>query len=158
MCRGAGGEGERQGINPGCGDKRSHLPRDDEHKITSSPVVLQVDGRVISRSSVTHDSGRVLTQLSLAFLPTESMSRESRYRVKSLYKQLLYLGRDWPQGYSDYFKPRLHAAFMKQRDLAGEEEVNAAIARGEFMVKELETFWFLKKYRAVKRSYGSRSG
>lgn len=82
----------------------------------------------------------------------------SHYRVKSLYKQLLYLGRDWPQGYTNYFRPRLHAAFVKQGGLQDEAEIKQAIARAEFMVKELETFWFLKKYRAVKRSYGSRSG
>lgn len=86
------------------------------------------------------------------------MTQASRYRVKALYKQLLYLGRDWPQGYDNYFRPRLHSAFMKQRDLKDEEQIRGAIDRATFMVKELETFWFLKKYRTMKRSYGSRSG
>lgn len=86
------------------------------------------------------------------------MSQELRCRVKSLYKTLLFLGRDWPQGYHDYFRPRLHAAFMKSANLTKKKEIEGAIGRAEFMVKELETFWFLKKYRAVKRSYGSRSG
>ncbi|CCG83387.1 Predicted protein [Taphrina deformans PYCC 5710] len=86
------------------------------------------------------------------------MSAESRYKVKALYKTLLFLGRDWPQGYHNYFRPRLHAAFLKSADLKDEKDIANAIHRAEFMVKELETFWFLKKYRAVKRSYGSRSG
>lgn len=88
----------------------------------------------------------------------EDMSQASRYKVKSLYKQLLYLGRDWPQGYSAHFRPRLHSAFMKQEGLKDHAEIKAAIMKAEYMVKELETFWFLKKYRAVKRNYGSRSG
>lgn len=86
------------------------------------------------------------------------MSKHLSHKVKSLYKSLLYLGRDWPQGYSTYFQPRLHAAFKSQSHLTQPADIEKAIARGEFMVKELETFWFLKKYRAVKRSYGSRSG
>ena len=85
-------------------------------------------------------------------------SHELRYRVKSLYKQLLYLGRDWPQGYSTYFRPRLHTAFMKSAQLSEPDDIVHAIERAEFMVKELETFWFLKKYRSLKRHYGSRDG
>jgi hypothetical protein len=82
---------------------------------------------------------------------------ESRYRVRALYKQLLYLGRDWPQGYTTYFRPKLHAAFFKNKELQG-EHVEEAIKRAEWMVKELEAFWFLKRYRHLRRSYGGRSG
>ncbi|BFZ53758.1 hypothetical protein PYCC9005_000789 [Savitreella phatthalungensis] len=76
-----------------------------------------------------------------------------RYRVKQLYKQLLFLGRDWPQGYETYFRPRLHKAFTGQRQLETEDEIRKAISRAEYMVKELEAFYFLKKYRHVKRAY-----
>ena len=45
-----------------------------------------------------------------------------RPRVIQLYKNLLYLGRDYPQGY-DYFRTRCHNAFMKNKDIKGEKEV-----------------------------------
>lgn len=92
-----------------------------------------------------------------------SEQAQVRYRVKQIYKALLYLGRDWPQGYTTYFRPRLHAAFSAQAHLnygrEGErQKIEEGVRRGEFMIKELEAFWFLKRYRAVKRAYGSRSG
>lgn len=94
-------------------------------------------------------------------MPNEQ--QQLRQQVKTIYKALLYLGRDWPQGYSNYFRPKLHAAFSAKQhlDYHNEEErrqIQEGIKRGEYMIKELETFWFLKRYRAIKRSYGSRSG
>ena len=82
-----------------------------------------------------------------------SSTTAQRYRVKQLYKTLLYLGRDYPQGYTSYFRPRLHSAFSKNATLSTEADVEAAIRRGEYMVKELEAFYFLKRYRHVKRAY-----
>lgn len=83
-----------------------------------------------------------------------SSTTQQRYRVKQLYKALLYLGRDWPQGYASYFRPRLHAAFAKNAAIEDEAQVGQCILRAEYMVKELEAFYFLKKYRHVKRTYG----
>ena len=41
-----------------------------------------------------------------------------RSRVIQLYKNLLYLGREYPQGY-DYFRGKCHAAFMRNKGLEG---------------------------------------
>ncbi|KAI5816516.1 hypothetical protein BZA77DRAFT_313177 [Pyronema omphalodes] len=77
-----------------------------------------------------------------------------RYDVKRIYKELLYLGRDYPLGYA-YFRPRLHKAFISQRGLQGEEEIRSGIARAEHVKKEIEALYFLKKYRAMRERYGA---
>lgn len=48
--------------------------------------------------------------------------------------ELLFLGRDYPQGY-DYFRPRLHRAFMAQANLTDEEKIKQGIARADFVRK-----------------------
>ncbi|KAJ3188177.1 LYR motif-containing protein 5 [Gaertneriomyces sp. JEL0708] len=76
-----------------------------------------------------------------------------RCRVKTLYKQLLFIGKEYPAGGLDYFRPRVKAAFMKRRDLTNREDIEKAIKMGEFVLKELEALWFLKKYRHLKKTY-----
>ncbi|SPQ21326.1 b3d409c5-a32b-496c-8d99-8aee6d6eaf3d [Thermothielavioides terrestris] len=51
--------------------------------------------------------------------------------------ELLFLGREYPQGY-DYFRPRLHRAFMTKAHLTDENEIRQGIARAEFVKKEIE--------------------
>ncbi|XP_014254106.1 electron transfer flavoprotein regulatory factor 1 [Cimex lectularius] len=77
-----------------------------------------------------------------------------RAKVIDLYKTLLHLGKDWPQG-SDFFKSRLKKAFMKNRDVSDPEKVEALIKHGEFVKKEIETLYMLKKYRTMKRRYSN---
>ncbi|KAK8096631.1 LYR motif-containing protein 5A [Apiospora kogelbergensis] len=60
-----------------------------------------------------------------------------RKEVIAIYKELLYLGREYPQGY-DWFRPRLHRAFMASADLRDEEAIRKGIARAEFVKKEIE--------------------
>ncbi|KAJ3044041.1 LYR motif-containing protein 5 [Rhizophlyctis rosea] len=73
-----------------------------------------------------------------------SIPKELTYKVKTLYKQLLYIGKEYPAGFA-FFRPRLKSAFLKKRNLQTAEEVEKAIKQGEFVYKELETLWFLKK-------------
>ena len=47
----------------------------------------------------------------------------------------MYLGRDYPLGYTDYFRPRLHDAFMKNKDLTSEHEIEQCIKLGEHVRK-----------------------
>ena len=74
-----------------------------------------------------------------------------RSRVVQLYKTLLYLGRDYPQGY-DYFRGKCHGAFMRNKELPP-EQVEEWLAKGDYIVKELEALYMLKKYRTLKRRY-----
>ncbi|CAG8659335.1 7850_t:CDS:2 [Acaulospora morrowiae] len=76
-----------------------------------------------------------------------------RYQVRDLYKRVIpVLDKEYPLGYS-YFRPRLKKAFLKNRDLANDDEIKNAIGTGEYVVKELEALYYLKKYRTLKRSY-----
>ena len=66
----------------------------------------------------------------------------------------MYLGRDYPLGYK-YFRPRLHAAFMSQAYLRDELAIRRGIERAEFVKKEIEALYRLKKYRAMRQRYDS---
>ncbi|USP73284.1 hypothetical protein yc1106_00558 [Curvularia clavata] len=52
----------------------------------------------------------------------------------SLRTELLYMGREYPQGY-DYFRTRLHKAFASQRDLTDEAKIKQGIERAEYVKK-----------------------
>lgn len=42
---------------------------------------------------------------------------------------------------------------MKNSSLKDPKEIDSAIARGEFVIKELEALYMLRKYRALKKRY-----
>lgn len=81
-----------------------------------------------------------------------TMANPLRAEVVRLYKNLLYLGREYPKGV-DYFRDRLRAAFAKNRDVQDPERIKEMIARGEFVARELEALYYLRKYRAMKKRY-----
>lgn len=81
--------------------------------------------------------------------PNPALRRE----VIAIYKELLHLGRDYPQGF-DYFRPRLHKAFMANAHLRGDEDIRKGIARADFVRKEIEALYYLKRYRTLRRAYG----
>ncbi|KAJ3006081.1 LYR motif-containing protein 5 [Thoreauomyces humboldtii] len=76
-----------------------------------------------------------------------------RAQVKALYKQLIYMGREYPGGGIAYFRPKLKKAFMAKRDMRDPEEIDKALKQGDYIIKELEALWFLRKYRHVKQKY-----
>ncbi|XP_015680438.1 electron transfer flavoprotein regulatory factor 1 [Protobothrops mucrosquamatus] len=80
------------------------------------------------------------------------MANPLRYEVLNLYKNLLYLGKEYPKG-ADYFRTRLKAAFLKNKEVKDPEEIKKLITRGKFVIKELEALYFLRKYRALKKRY-----
>jgi hypothetical protein len=73
-------------------------------------------------------------------------------RVRMLYKELLYIGKEYPLGFS-FFKTKLKASFMKNQHLKSAQQIDRAISHGKFVYKELEALWFLKKYRSMKNNY-----
>lgn len=88
-----------------------------------------------------------------------SLTRQNPFTVHQIYNfffffKLLYLGREYPKG-ADYFRSRLKAAFLKNKDVKDPEKIKQLIARGEFVIKELEALYFLRKYRALKQRYYS---
>ncbi|KAK9781380.1 hypothetical protein SCARD494_14091 [Seiridium cardinale] len=58
-----------------------------------------------------------------------------RGEVIAIYKELLNLGRDYPKGF-DYFRPRLHKAFMANAHLQDEADIRKGIARADFVRKD----------------------
>ncbi|TRY73129.1 hypothetical protein TCAL_08804 [Tigriopus californicus] len=65
---------------------------------------------------------------------------------------LIHLGRDYPQNPRG-FQANVHRVFMKNRDVREEHTIEALIAQGQYVVKELEALYMLKKYRTLKRRY-----
>ncbi|XP_078409767.1 electron transfer flavoprotein regulatory factor 1-like [Cetorhinus maximus] len=80
------------------------------------------------------------------------MANPLRSEVIKLYKNLLYLGKEYPKG-EDYFRDRLKKAFIKNKDVTDPEQIKTLIARGQFVIKELEALYYLRKYRAMKQRY-----
>ncbi|MPC32294.1 LYR motif-containing protein 5 [Portunus trituberculatus] len=81
---------------------------------------------------------------------TTTMSQKSQ--VIQLYKNLLYLGREYPMGY-EYFREKLKNAFLKNRNETDPRRITEMIARGEYVIKEIEALYMLRKYRTLKRRY-----
>ncbi|XP_041113358.1 electron transfer flavoprotein regulatory factor 1-like isoform X2 [Polyodon spathula] len=59
-----------------------------------------------------------------------TMANPLRSEVVRLYKNLLYLGREYPKG-ADYFKDRLKMAFLKNKCVTDPEKIKELIGRGE---------------------------
>lgn len=66
--------------------------------------------------------------------------------------ELLFLGREYPQGF-DYYRTRLHKAFASQQHLEDEEQIKKGIQRAEFVKKEIEALYYLKRYRTLRQRY-----
>lgn len=62
------------------------------------------------------------------------------------------MGKHYPLGF-DYFRPRLHKAFMSQAHLKDDEQIRQGIQRAEYVKKEIEALYYLKKYRQMKQRY-----
>lgn len=75
-----------------------------------------------------------------------------RRQVISIYKELLFLGREYPLGY-DYFRPRLHGAFMGRAAERDEDVIRRGIAQAEYVKKEIEALYYLKRYRTLRKRY-----
>lgn len=63
-----------------------------------------------------------------------------------------YLGREYPGG-PDKFRTKCHDSFMRNSKETDPTKVERMIEIGEFVVKELEALYSLRKYRAMKRRY-----
>jgi len=59
------------------------------------------------------------------------------------------MGRDYPQGY-DFFRLRLKKAFQRNSNISDPVQIQTLVKRGEFVVKEIEALYMLKKYRTLK--------
>jgi hypothetical protein len=62
------------------------------------------------------------------------------------------LGKEYPGG-PEMFRQKCHAVFFKNRSATDPKVIDDMIVRGEYVVKELEALYSLKKYRAMKKRY-----
>uniref|UniRef100_A0A0M3IU94 Glycosyl transferase family 2 n=1 Tax=Ascaris lumbricoides TaxID=6252 RepID=A0A0M3IU94_ASCLU len=51
--------------------------------------------------------------------------------------------------FGEYFQ----SAFWRNRNENDPEKIKALLAKGDFIVKELETLYYLRKYRTLKQRY-----
>lgn len=68
------------------------------------------------------------------------------------YFQLQHLGREYPGG-ADKFRTKCHDAFMRNSQEKDSAKIDEMIKRGDFVVKEIEALYSLRKYRAMKKRY-----
>ncbi|RBQ90490.1 hypothetical protein VDGD_04697 [Verticillium dahliae] len=66
-----------------------------------------------------------------------SVNPELRRQVIAMYKELLFMGREYPLGFA-YFRPRLHKAFAANAGLRDEAAIRRGLERAEFVKKEIE--------------------
>lgn len=62
------------------------------------------------------------------------------------------MGRDYPRGY-EFFKTNLRKAFEKNKAERDPEKIEKMLAHGNFVIKELEALYMLRKYRTLKKRY-----
>ena len=84
-----------------------------------------------------------------------SSTKPSLQRTKCFFTpQLYHLGKEYPAG-KEYFHTKLHQTFMKNKDVTDPEQIQQLIDRGNYVVKELEALYMLRKYRTLKKRYYS---
>ncbi|CAD6195072.1 unnamed protein product [Caenorhabditis auriculariae] len=75
-----------------------------------------------------------------------------RQRVVDLYKTLHHMGKEYPKG-AKWFHERLKGAFLKNKDEKDPKKIEDLLLRGNFVVKEIDALYKLRKYRAMKQRY-----
>ena len=75
-----------------------------------------------------------------------------RARAIGLYKELHRLGRDYPEPRFNFI-PKLRAMFRRNAHLVDTAEVEQKLALGDFVRRETETLYKLKKYRTLRSRY-----
>eukprot|EP01027_Heterolobosea_sp_BB2_P013548 GEZU01019536.1.p1 GENE.GEZU01019536.1~~GEZU01019536.1.p1 ORF type:complete len:107 (-),score=20.79 GEZU01019536.1:41-361(-) len=76
-----------------------------------------------------------------------------RPEVRQLYKELFWIAQDYPGKPVNEVRNAIKRAFIKNRDLCTQEEIEKAIERGQFVLKEIQALISLKKYRTLKNRY-----
>ncbi|PWN51853.1 hypothetical protein IE53DRAFT_367711 [Violaceomyces palustris] len=75
-----------------------------------------------------------------------------RPRAIGLYKTLHRLGREYPDPNYNFI-PKLRSMFRKNAHLTDDKEILEKLEIGEFVRKETEALYSLKKYRTLRKRY-----
>lgn len=62
------------------------------------------------------------------------------------------MGRDYPRGY-EFFRKNVRKVFEKNKEERDPEKIDKMLAHGDFVIKELEALYMLRKYRTLKKRY-----
>lgn len=62
------------------------------------------------------------------------------------------MGQNWPQGYT-VFRDRANRAFLKNSGETDPDKIRELIQKGQYVLKEVEALYMLKKYRTLKKRY-----
>ncbi|GAA6011832.1 hypothetical protein JCM10207_004259 [Rhodosporidiobolus poonsookiae] len=139
----------------------SHDPLPSEHApepaVPAAPLFTLTPTRSLrprrhlrSRSSATKSTGSFTScapSLGAVYPPVQQL----RLRARALYKELFYLAKEYPDP-SYPIHQKLHGCFLAHVG-ADEERLRAGLAKAEFIKKELEAMYSMRKYRAMKRNY-----
>jgi hypothetical protein len=74
--------------------------------------------------------------------------------VRDLYKRLIRVGKDYPQGIS-LFREKIKCKFNNNPNLS-ETDILKGVAYGRWMVREVNAINRLHKYRTLDKQYGRR--
>jgi hypothetical protein len=77
----------------------------------------------------------------------------NKLKVLNLYKELLHVGKSYPDKPYNQVRSIINKSFVKNMKLSKETEIEEAIKKGEYIIKEIEALVYLKKYRSLKKSY-----
>ena len=58
----------------------------------------------------------------------------------------------YPSGYEG-FRAKAKAAFLKNQGVKDKQVINSLIDKGQYVIKELEAMYSLRKYRTLKSRY-----
>ena len=84
--------------------------------------------------------------------PSNMSQSATRSRVVQLYKQLIYLGREYPKN-PEVMTAKIHDVFKRNASESDPKKIEDLIDKGNYIVKELEALYYLRKYRTLKKRY-----
>jgi 1,4-alpha-glucan branching enzyme len=80
------------------------------------------------------------------------MSNPYKNQVLQVYKTLYFMGREYPSG-AEKFRSQLNRAFARNKNISDPKEIKTLVERANYVVKELEALYKLRKYRTMKNRY-----
>nr|CAD7200699.1 unnamed protein product [Timema douglasi] len=121
-------------------------------KVCPPPIFVWLLSALCAGADETALTKKELDQLQACLTSTNTLVNEVEETHMDVRHKLLHLGREYPQGY-DYFRARLKRAFTKNRDVVEPDQIELLLSHGQFVVKELEALYMLRKYRTLKKRY-----
>jgi len=72
---------------------------------------------------------------------------------KGLYKQIIFVGRDWPAG-QEIVRRLAKKQFFQMRNETDPVKIQQGITKGEYIMKEMQALIRFHTYRTISKRYG----